>query len=36
MISRMDLMDVGCEVLHIIVFIVSSVEPLDSVIGCLV
>jgi hypothetical protein len=30
----MDLKEVGCVMLHIIVFIVNSVKPLGSVVGC--
>jgi hypothetical protein len=30
----MDLKEVGCVMLRIIVFIVNSVKPLDSVVGC--
>jgi hypothetical protein len=30
----MDLKEVGCVMLHIIMFIVNSVKPLDSVAGC--
>jgi len=29
----MDLKEMGCVMLHIIVFIVISVKPLDSVVG---
>ena len=30
----MDRKEVGCVMLHIIVFIVNSVKHLDSVVGC--